>query len=437
MSLVKRCFHSNRDVPVIKVPKYLDSCMPQHEKKKRLLLRKNKLDSRIRGDRQTAVITSRHIPQFNFYLNQKYPQSKEVPIASAGWKNGKHKGDEIVFHPTSSNPHFLEAEGLNYDFNSSGLSSCMVKALNQMNYHRPTSVQLQAIPEILAGKNVMCSAETGCGKTMAYLAPLIDSIALHKEKHGQLPERHPYGIVLLPTRELVYQIGGLAKDLGTLLGVGVAPIFGGKPRVEQSLVHTGYDLVVTTLGLIEQHMKHVYSIHGLQTVVLDEADTLLDDSFNYNVWDLIHDMKFKTADSCAGAQMCLVSATIPRHLEEALGEYLDIDSFSRVQTENLHRVQPHVKHVFFRIHKFDRTLRLLELLSYKIRQNRRIMIFTNDRKSCKWLYHHLLANNIDCILLSKAVDDEIRLQELERFQRGEVNVVSRLISDQEELTFEM
>lgn len=120
--------------------------------------------------------------------------------------------------------------------------------------------------------------------------------------------------------------------------------------------------------------------------------------------------------------MCLVSATIPRHLEEALGDYLDISSFFRVQTENLHRVQPHVKHVFLRIHKFDRTVRLLETLSYKNRQNRRIMIFTNDRKSCKWLYHHLLANEIDCILLSKAVDDEIRLQELERFQRGEVNV---------------
>ena len=120
--------------------------------------------------------------------------------------------------------------------------------------------------------------------------------------------------------------------------------------------------------------------------------------------------------------MCLVSATIPRHLEESLGDYLDLKSFVRVQTENLHRVQPHVKHVFLRIHKFDRSLRLLDLLSHKLRQKKRVMIFTNDRKSCKWLYHHLLDNDIDCILLSKAVDDAERIQDLERFQRGEVNV---------------
>lgn len=120
--------------------------------------------------------------------------------------------------------------------------------------------------------------------------------------------------------------------------------------------------------------------------------------------------------------MCLVSATIPRHIEEKLGDFVDLESFIKVETTNVHQVQPHVKHIFQKIHKYDRPLRLLDILSQKFRTKRRAMIFTNDRKGAKWLYYFLLENNIECILLSKAVDDDERLEQLDRFNRGEVNV---------------
>lgn len=238
------------------MPKYIQGDKPFHEKKKAKILQKKELYLKNRGDKKSAVITSEHIPHFNFYLNQRYSKNKEVPIASLGWKNPKHKGDQIVFHPHGPNPHFARTDGVDLDFSLTGLSSTLVEILNKFNYHQPTFLQLEAIPEILKGQNLLCSGETGCGKTLAYLAPIIDKIHLHKLKHGELREMHPYAMIVLPSRELVYQIGTLAKEIASVCGVGVAPMIGGGPSpVKDKLAHTGYDIILTTTGLIQKHMK--------------------------------------------------------------------------------------------------------------------------------------------------------------------------------------
>lgn len=121
-------------------------------------------------------------------------------------------------------------------------------------------------------------------------------------------------------------------------------------------------------------------------------------------------------------QFVLVSATIPQDVEKKLGGYVDMESFRIIESENVHQVQPHVKHVFKKIHKYDRALHLLQLIDEKLRKRRRIVIFTNERKQAKWLYHYLLEHKIDCVLLSKALETDERLEKLNEFNREDVNI---------------
>lgn len=259
---VVRRYFMQKPRTVITVPRNIEAAKPWWEKNKKKILKQKSDYLKFGGDKKFPVITCEHIPQYNFYLNQTYSKKREVPIASLGWKNRKHKGDKIVFHPHGPNPHFASTEAdLELNFSHTGLSPLMVDVLRDLGYNKPTHMQFEVIPPLLRGESVMCSGETGCGKTLAYLAPTIDIIYRNKEKRGELKPRHPYAMIVLPTKELVYQIGILAKDIASKLNVGVSPMIGGPPsNVNKELAHTGYDLIITTPGLLRTHIRSSNSL---------------------------------------------------------------------------------------------------------------------------------------------------------------------------------
>src|SRR5699024_135587 len=164
----------------------------------------------------------------------------------------------MTFHNFDDNPSVLDSfKSEDKSFQSLGLNENIVTSIyrivNNNAAINPSSVQFGVIPFILQNRNVIFSAETGSGKTIAYLAPVIQMIEEQKKMsiHQGL-DRSPFGIVVLPSRELTEQVGNVAKELASLTNVGVATMIGGAPK---HVAHTGLDLIVTTIGMVESHIN--------------------------------------------------------------------------------------------------------------------------------------------------------------------------------------
>src|SRR6218665_808692 len=164
----------------------------------------------------------------------------------------------MTFHRFDDNPSVLQNN--NVTFAELGLTPSMVNAVQRLVPDHPSLIQVGGIPQILQNRNVILSAETGSGKTIAYLAPLIQKIQEQKifQNHNQNRHKTPFGLVLLPSRELTQQVGDVATNLAFLssdsqdIKVGVATIVGGLPNGSD---HSGMDLIVTTIGMVESHIS--------------------------------------------------------------------------------------------------------------------------------------------------------------------------------------
>lgn len=258
-------FRPPEAIPVITVPKYLETSIKSHRAEMNVRVDKIYRQRASQGNRNIPVITSSKNMKLNHFYGQTYPKGhrgqESIPLISAGWKRMKYRNDEITFKAYADNPYFNEEKIKNTSsqvnsFAELGLSDEACAAIKELRLTKPTYIQEQAIPEILTSKNIICTADTGSGKTIAYLAPLIQMIK--RRKVNLSPEEHvagkaPYALIVVPSRELAEQVGNIALKIGKICGVGVATMIGGAPKY---LTHTGYDIVVTTIGLINNHVKN-------------------------------------------------------------------------------------------------------------------------------------------------------------------------------------
>ncbi len=157
----------------------------------------------------------------------------------------------MQFHIYDENPSKLinETNDQKMTFSSLGINSTLCDAIHSMSIREPTLIQTATIPSILDNKNIICSAETGSGKTIAYLAPIMQMIRDFKQlKSEQTNRRYPRGLIVVPSRELAEQVGQVAQHLAAFCGIGVAVMIGGIPK---HITHTGMDLIVSTIGLVQ------------------------------------------------------------------------------------------------------------------------------------------------------------------------------------------
>lgn len=163
-------------------------------------------------------------------------------------------------------------------FSALGLDDKIVKELSILGYEEPTPIQSEAIPHLLSGKDILGQAATGTGKTAAFALPVIQNIfaAGKKSKGGQ-----PIAIVLTPTRELAIQVAEAMHKYGRTMGVTVLPIYGGADmRTQLKALSRGVDVVVATPGRALDHIRRgSLLLDKIDTVVLDEADEMLDMGF--------------------------------------------------------------------------------------------------------------------------------------------------------------
>jgi ATP-dependent RNA helicase RhlE len=188
-------------------------------------------------------------------------------------------------------------------FDHLGLDAVLVRAVRALGYEAPTAIQREGIPAILAGRDVVGTAQTGSGKTAAFLLPILHR--LHKEK--------PSGtrvLVLTPTRELAAQIEGALHDLGRGGRVRGKAVYGGVGMAPQEdALRRGIDVVIATPGRLLDHMgRRNVDFRGLQVLVLDEGDRMLDMGFLPDVRRIIDALP-------RNRQTLLFSATMPPEVE--------------------------------------------------------------------------------------------------------------------------
>ena len=199
-------------------------------------------------------------------------------------------------------------------FTTLGLSKPVLDALEHANYTVPTPIQRQAIPTLLTGRDLLGIAQTGTGKTAAFVLPSLDRLAANREylKPGQIRM-----LVLAPTRELAAQIATSARAYGKFMKLSVGTIFGGVPNHKSVReVARGLDVLVATPGrLLDLIDQRALSLRELEILVLDEADQMLDLGF-------IHALKRIVSLVPAKRQTLFFSATMPRAIKELADRYL-------------------------------------------------------------------------------------------------------------------
>jgi ATP-dependent RNA helicase RhlE len=190
-----------------------------------------------------------------------------------------------------------------------------MKALCAEGYTTPTLIQEQAIPVILEGKDVLGCAQTGTGKTAAFAIPLLQ--LLYKEKTNLKGPRTVKALILTPTRELAIQIGESLAAYGRYTGINHAVIFGGVSQYHQvKALRSGVDIIVATPGRLLDLMNQNYiNVNCLKTLVLDEADRMLDMGFSFDVKKIISRLPVKR-------QTLMFSATMPNEITKMVNTIL-------------------------------------------------------------------------------------------------------------------
>src|SRR5512137_2409762 len=193
-----------------------------------------------------------------------------------------------------------------------GLSPELAAVLAELGYEEPTPIQRQSIAPLLAGRDLLGQAATGTGKTAAFSLPLLQRVLAGKRKPA-----HPAALVLVPTRELAIQVAEALHSYGGRLGAVVLPIYGGAEFGRQAqALKRGVHVVVATPGRALDHIRRgTLLLQSLQTVVLDEADEMLDMGFAEDI-ELILDA------TPAGRQTALFSATLPPRIAAIADKHL-------------------------------------------------------------------------------------------------------------------
>jgi len=200
-------------------------------------------------------------------------------------------------------------------FSGLGLADPVLRALNAQNYTTPTPIQAEAIPPLLKGHDLLGIAQTGTGKTAAFALPLLDKLSKIKSRPAPRTAR---ALILAPTRELAGQIADSFRLYGQHLNLSIAVVFGGVKQGPQiKALARGVDVLIATPGRLMDHIgRGNVRLDEARTLILDEADRMLDMGFVRDVRKIVRDLP-------KDRQTVFLSATMPKEVEKLAREILD------------------------------------------------------------------------------------------------------------------
>ncbi|KAJ8019641.1 putative ATP-dependent RNA helicase DDX28 [Holothuria leucospilota] len=420
------------DVPVIKVPKRLEKRVEEIRRMKESE-GEFQWQGRVFNARPGKELISAKRKEFNYYQNQLFRTSVPQKLASHGWKHRKSRGDFFTLLAYRGNPSVQDGEirgQSQLSFDDYGIDRRLLTRLEDMDIRKPTIIQDLAIPVLMKGKNALFAAETGSGKTLAYLLPLLNSLLKLRDVCQNEDVGRPWSLILVPAQELAHQVHSVVTNLSRDHGIVCELLDGaGSLKLCKSTLEKPIDVLVATSGRLNMSLKHrLFSLQSIRHTVIDEADTLLDDSFKSSTVHILKKMEInqKPASPLSGSfgsQLIMAGATMPKQATLALGEVLSENSLTVLSTPHLHRIQPHINQKFLRLHTTDKAVTLLKILSQDARKNTSVMIFCNEASTCNWVAYLLEENGFSCLRLNGAMKIQERRGVMEAYQSGSSNIL--------------
>src|SRR5580692_5699163 len=300
-------------------------------------------------------------------------------------------------------------------FGSLPLTSALAQGIVDAGFTYCTPIQAQTLPIALQGRDVAGQAQTGTGKTAAFLVALLQSLLTKPAQSGRT-STSIRALIVAPTRELAVQIHKDAEVLGKHTGLRMAVVFGGTDYEKQrQTVADGVDVLIGTPGRIIDYFKqHVFDLRHVQVLVLDEADRMFDLGF-------IADIRFilRRLPKPEHRQSMLFSATLSHRVLELAYEHMNNPELVRIEPDKV--TIDRVRQVIY----FPSMEEKLPLLIGLLRETEahRTMVFVNTRRTAEKLETALRANGFNAQALSGDVPQKKRLQFLRQFHEGELAIL--------------
>ena len=297
-------------------------------------------------------------------------------------------------------------------FKEFDLAPELLKGLDEAGYDRCTPIQDKSIPLALAGKDVAGQAQTGTGKTAAFLVPIFNAMLKGPNPKGGRPRV----LIIAPTRELALQIHEDAEVIGKYTGFKMQAVFGGVDyRAQADSLRNGVDVVMGTPGrLIDYIKQNILDVRGINYLVIDEADRLFDMGF-------IADLRWilRRLPGYEQRQSMLFSATLNYRVLEITYEFMNLPEEISIDPDK--RLVEQVKQELYHCSHTEKLSLLLGILERE--DWSRVMIFANTRNGTDWLAFKLRHNGYAAEGISGNLMQKKRLQLLQRFKDGEVKIL--------------
>lgn len=305
-----------------------------------------------------------------------------------------------------SKTHLTETRFADLDLHPQVLS-----ALQSVGFEHCTPIQALSLPIALIGKDVAGQAQTGTGKTLAFLIATFTTL-LNNPRTGD--KRYPRAIIMAPTRELAIQIANDAEQLAQHCDMRLGIVYGGEGYDSQrQQLEEGVDILIGTCGrLIDYYKQGIYQLDKIQTVVLDEADRMFDLGFIKDIRYMFHKMP-----PPGERQSLLFSATLSQRVQELAYEHMN--SPTKVEVEPLRKTGERISEELFYPSKQDKIKLLLTLIEEDWPE--KAIIFANTKHVCEKLFQWLEADGHRVGLLTGDVPQRKRLKILEQFTEGELD----------------
>ena len=295
-------------------------------------------------------------------------------------------------------------------FKKLGLSDPILRSLRDLDHSEPSEIQKQAIPIVLAGKNLMAASQTGTGKTGSFVLPIIEFL----QDMPKPFKKHVHVLVLTPTRELAVQVRESVYTYGKFTSTTSAAIFGGAKKFPQiSKLKKGVDVLVATPGrLLDLHNQKSVKLGRVKILVLDEADHMLDMGF-------IHDIKKIIALTPSDRQNLLFSATFSNEIKK-LAKTLGSD-LKEIAVHNPNTTVDTIKQVVYCVDKNEKS----NLLSYLIKSQRwdHVLVFSRTKHGCEKISKRLEAADIKATTIHGDKKQSARMRALKDFKEKKIKVL--------------
>jgi ATP-dependent RNA helicase RhlB len=300
-------------------------------------------------------------------------------------------------------------------FESLNIAESLKRGIAELGYTRCTPIQAQTLPVALAGRDVAGQAQTGTGKTAAFLIALFNRLLTDPGAENR-PVNAPRAIVIAPTRELAVQIHSDAEGIGKYTGLKLAIVFGGVDYEKQRrILEEGVDVLIGTPGRIIDYFKqHVFDLRHIQVAVMDEADRMFDLGFIKDIRFILRRLPHPTL-----RLNMMFSATLSHRVLELAYEHMNNPELIRIEPDKM--TVDRVRQVLY----FPSTEEKIPLLMGLLRRidARRTMVFVNTRRIAEVLERTLTANGFVAQAISGDVPQTKRLKMMRDFHNGDVAVL--------------